>query len=720
MTYKYNGKITASCLLALLLTGCGGDSQDSSTSASAEATTQETAPTDTVVSSSPELVINEIVAKDSEAGHDWVELYAAGSQDITLGDYRLKDEDSESALPLPDVTLSPGQYYRLYCDDELADDETGIAIKLGSSDSVSLYHGDDLIDYLEWDQGQALIGFSFGHLPDGYGAIQTLTPTPETGNQAAERGPLMINEVAVAEGWFELYNNGSTSLDLRDYAIENSTADAAANLPDATLAPGEHRVVETNGSEVALELLAEDELKLIHDDETVDYLAWDASDAPQGYSFGATSDGSWINNILEVTRDQPNQALVFFHSDAVKDLHIDIGTDDWRALLDAPTEEAYFSADVTYLGVTTENIGFRTKGNSSLSHVAQSDSERYSFKVDSNEYVDGQKVLGMKKFNLNNNFKDPSYLRETLAYEMLRDLGVPAPRTAYVNLYINGELYGLYTLVEQVDGEFVERNFTDPEGDLYKPDGTGSDLVWIDDNFASYDGVALKTNEDSSDNQAFIDLLYALNKQGAAAPVVDVERLLKYLAVSTALSNLDSYQGPLAHNYYLYEEAGYFTLIPWDWNESFGSFAGNCSDDERLQLYIDEPTAESLSERPLLDVVLADDDLKAQYHDYLTQLLAGPLEPTTFSTRVVELADLIRASVYADPTAFFTPTEFETALNSDVNGIFGLTDFVEERGAAIEDQLSGATPSAGDGSGSCSGDSMIPGGPGGDMPPPPQ
>jgi spore coat protein CotH len=53
------------------------------------------------------------------------------------------------------------------------------------------------------------------------------------------------------------------------------------------------------------------------------------------------------------------------------------------------------------------------------------------------------------------------------------------------------------------------------------------------------------------------------------------------MAVSTAWSNLDSYQGSLAHNNYLYEQDGVFSLLPWDYNESFGIFSMGCWADIR-------------------------------------------------------------------------------------------------------------------------------------------
>ncbi|WP_232788047.1 CotH kinase family protein [Paraglaciecola sp. MB-3u-78] len=82
-------------------------------------------------------------------------------------------------------------------------------------------------------------------------------------------------------------------------------------------------------------------------------------------------------------------------------------------------------------------------------------------------------------------------MREVITYDLLTELGVPEPQHAFVNLYINEELFGLYLMVEAVDGEFAEKHFANSNGDMYKPDGTGSDLVWIDDNAASYSDINL-------------------------------------------------------------------------------------------------------------------------------------------------------------------------------------------------------------------------------------
>lgn len=720
-------------IITAFLNGCGSSSSttDSSSDSSDDTSSsviEDSIERDTVVDSFPALVINEIVAKDNgnAQGYDWIELYVAGSESIYLGDYSLIDDDAEELQALPAITLSPGEFYTLYATtDDTLEATNKVAIKLGSNDSVSLFKGDDLIDKLEWDKGEALYDFSFGHFPDATGEPQTLTPSFNATNITATRGPLVINEVVAKDpnggnDWFELYNNGSTSINLSQYSIidESDDIDAMA-LPNITLASDDYvRIYATSedpGSDyVAFKLGSSDSLSLILNDEVVDYLEWDDSDAPEAYSYGAYPDGAWRSSTLTPSTEATNTLASAFNTDTVENIYIEMSNDDWSDMITNALDEEEHVASVSYLGVTLENISIRTKGNSSLSAVANSNGERFSFKLDMNDYVSGQKLLNLKKLNLNNNYKDPTYMRETIAYNLMREMGVPAPRTAYANLYINGELHGLYTLVEQVDGEFLEQHFANSEGDLYKPDstgianGVGHDLKWIDSDFLSYTAIELKTNEDSSDNQALIQFLDELNNGNDYERILNVDGLLRYLAVSTALGNMDSYQGPLAHNYYIYDNSNQFSIIPWDMNESFGTFAMGCNAADITNLLIDEPTSGALSDRPLIANLLKNSDYVDSYHDYLADLINGGLDPDTLAITITEIADLIRSSVYDDPTAFFTSGEFEAALNSDVGTIPGLLSFATARVTSIQDQLDGTVASSGDGNGSCSANSGMP------------
>ncbi|WP_168161221.1 CotH kinase family protein [Desulfatibacillum aliphaticivorans] len=675
---------------------------------------------DTVEDSFPALVVNEAAAKAADGGDDWIEFYASGSEAVNLSDYSVVDDsDGRELAALPDVTLSPGEFYVIAAADDAPEDGSDyVPFKLGSNDCVSLFKGDDLIDQLEWDDGDALIGYSYGRYADGSEKVQTLSPTPGYENEMTERGPLVINEIMAKDpdggfDWFELFNAGDADLNLGQYlVVDDGDGQEPQVLPSLVLTPGAFLVVYAAGEEtdeapywVDFKLGKSDSLSLILNDEVVDYMEWEESDAPEGYAYGLYPDGSWERRPLEATPAAENEEVDFFLEAEVENIYIEISEEGWSSILADPTAEEYTTATITYRNVTLEDVAFRTKGNSSLQAVAGTDSIRYSFKVDMNYYVDGQKLLGMKKINLNNNYKDPSYMRERLGYDMMRSLDIPAPRLAYVNLYINGSLHGLYTLVEQVDSEFLENNFNNPEGDLYKPDGTGSDLLWIDSDFTSYSGLDLKTNEDSSDNMAFINMVDELNNGSGLESVISVDGVLRYLAVSTALSNLDSYQGTLAHNYYIYEQDGVFSIIPWDLNESFGTFAMDCQRNEALiSLYIDEPTSGDLADRPLIAKILENETYKAAYHGYLESLMSGAMNPATVAANIEETRTLISAHVANDPNRFYTFEEFEASLGyTDTGEIFGLQGFVDDRTENILGQLAGTEPSEGDGTGGCGG-----------------
>lgn len=672
--------------------------------------TEEVVVLDTITKNDAQLRVNEIVAKDENGDYDWIEFYASGNATVFLGDYSVADEDGE-LFDLPSKTLAPGEFYRVYASGEAVDGIETVDFKLGSSDQVSLFLGTDLIDQLSWNKEDALIGTSFGRYPDGSDAIATLIPSETAANVKATHGPLVINEVVASQNddsndWFELYNNSTHSILLSEYQIIDSSDDIEpVTLPEITLEAGSYAVIfavdEDPGSDfVPFKLGKEDQLTLTLNDETVDYIDWQESDVSAGYSYGLQTDGSWDRNTLSPTPAATNELPEFFAADTVESIYFEIDADQWQDLLDNAIDEEYHLTSVTYKDVTLDEVAIRTKGNSSLNSVARSGGERFSFNIDVNEYVDGQKLLGMKKFVLNNMFNDPSYMREYIAYDLLDEMGVATPQHSYVNVYVNNELKGLYLLVEFVNGDFVEKHFDNPEGDLYKPDGVGSDLQWINDDFTSYSDVELKTNEESSDNGAFMNFVYEM-EFGDAESVIEHDSVLRYMAVSVALSNLDSYHGALAHNYYIYEQDNIFSMLPWDLNESFGSFSMGCNGADIRELYIDEPTDGVLADKPLIAHVFANQDNLDTYHGYLTELIEGSLSSSAFAARVQGLSNLISEHVANDPTAFYSHSEFLQNQNTTVDRFYGLTSFIDYRVANMSRQLSGEIASSGNGRGFC-------------------
>lgn len=147
--------------------------------------------------------------------------------------------------------------------------------------------------------------------------------------------------------------------------------------------------------------------------------------------------------------------------------------DDWQDMLDNALSETYYAADVTINGQTFENVGIRPKGNTSLTQVASSDSDRYSFKIEFDHYQDGQTFWGLDKLVLNNLMSDATYLKEYFVYDMFAFLDMPASDYAMAEITVNGEPWGIYLALEGVEESFLTRNFGASPGELYKPENMG-------------------------------------------------------------------------------------------------------------------------------------------------------------------------------------------------------------------------------------------------------
>lgn len=437
-----------------------------------------------------------------------------------------------------------------------------------------------------------------------------------------------------------------------------------------------------------------------------------------------------------------------FREDAVNEINIEIDEADWQDMLENPLEEAYHRADVTINGETIGNVAIRTKGNNSLTSVANSDSDRYSFKLDFDYYEDSGNYYGLKKLCLNNNYGDSSNMREYISYHILEGMGVPTPGCGYSHITINGEEWGLYLAVEAIDEVFLATHFADATGDLYKPDGTGADLVYRGDDISTYTGLHLKTNLETADGSEIIALMQALESGEGLEEVLDVDEVLRYLAVNVALANYDSYLGGTTHNYYLYEENGVFSILPWDYNYAFGGFgdgevdiyepvnnsmggmpgerkerepgeqpngkmlteqdkggifgegqAKNAAKDEKMQMPEGKNGEaggmggrERSTEKPLVTTLLANEEYLARYEKYLRAITETYFSEETMAALVTQVHDLIAPYVAQDATAFYTYEEFEQACSVDPEDAYSLVYYAKNMSESILNQLAGGEP----------------------------
>lgn len=287
-----------------------------------------------------------------------------------------------------------------------------------------------------------------------------------------------------------------------------------------------------------------------------------------------------------VTAEPQDDASYVFDGTQVRTFEIEVSPEN-LAMLDAnPAAEQYVTGTLKFEGKTYEGVGVRYKGSkgsflvpctaaTSLLQPPGPKTGKCSIKIDIDHTDAEARFFGMKKVQLQAMARDTSLLRERLSYGLYREMGVAAPRTSHARVLINGQLEGVFLLVEQIDGRFTRPRFPDGgKGNLYKE-------VWPLYTDASTYVSALETNED--DNPS-VDNMLAFQRDLAAgmdsaSRWLDRDYTLSYLAVDRVLMNDDGVMhwycggalganpGPVAnHNYYWYEatDSARFWLVPWD------------------------------------------------------------------------------------------------------------------------------------------------------------
>lgn len=219
--------------------------------------------------------------------------------------------------------------------------------------------------------------------------------------------------------------------------------------------------------------------------------------------------------------------------------------------------------------------------------------------------------------------------------------------------------------------------------------GMGSDdvkLRYIDDDPDSYSNIfeSAKADLTKADKTRLIASLKALSEEEDLEDVLDLDEVLRYFVVHNFVRNGDSYTGSMVHNYYLYEEDGRLSMIPWDYNLAYGTFQGGDAGSE-VNAPIDTPVSGGDS-RPMVDWIFSSSEYTERYHQYFQEFL-DLVDPAAL---IDEAEALIAPYVEKDPTKFYTYEEFETGTET-------LRAFCRLRAESVLGQLDGSIPSTEDG-----------------------
>lgn len=356
----------------------------------------------------------------------------------------------------------------------------------------------------------------------------------------------------------------------------------------------------------------------------------------------------------------------YFLEDELQEVHIEIDENNLNYLLQNAMDEPYvMTTNVTIGDVTLGYCGLRTKGSYTLEHSYTDNhgSDRFSFTVNFGKYIKKkdygktQNFFGCNKISFNNFFFDKSMMKEFFALKLLDEMGLPTPQYGLAKLYINGNYYGVYAMVEAMDESILEQYYgvddkelssylCKPEGTkfLYKEISEDPSPLWEydEDTYADVqdmiptvtewvrklnllsEGTDFEGNAIDVNSEEYLELL---------SQVMDTDEVVKYFAVHSWLCQLDNMFVGLK-NFGLYvDQTGKSMIVPWDYDLSFGCYYPSTAETTanydidvlyKSQFRGDGSTAlqqrkNIYAQYPLFNVIYQNEQLMEQYHAYMRE-----------------------------------------------------------------------------------------------------
>ena len=365
-----------------------------------------------------------------------------------------------------------------------------------------------------------------------------------------------------------------------------------------------------------------------------------------------------------------------FNDEVEKSITIVISEDEWDNLDDVMKSyhsqfgnyrtDFYAQADMIYSDDAGEfeikDVGFRTRGNLSRTRIQNDDGSlnmshfKIKFDKDFDPLNDKREVFELEeidmKFNRNG---DETYLTEKYSLDLFNKMGVFAAQTTLAKFYIQiGEtthFYGIYTIFEPIDKNFIKRRLdrVESDGNLYKslwqnfgPANLGlnypNNAIGIKDESINYrPAYDLKTNKKVNDHFDLINFIQEINQRNGSnfklyiEDHFDVSMFLKYLAVGVLLGNPDDYRA-MGNNYYLYHNniKNMFMMIPYDYDHGLAQGWDGSPVFSNWTVGADIYAWGNLNKsilnveeypHPLVDKILHFPEYQEEYEGYLKQLI---------------------------------------------------------------------------------------------------
>ena len=437
----------------------------------------------------------------------------------------------------------------------------------------------------------------------------------------------------------------------------------------------------------------------------------------------------------------------YFLKEEIQTVHIEMEENNLNYLLQNAQDEPYVMTNTVTIGdVTLGYCGLRTKGSYTLEHAVTDNegSDRFSFTINFGKYIKKkdygakQNFFGCDKISFNNFFFDKTMMKEFFALKLLDEMGLPTPEYGIAKLYINGNYYGVYAMVEAMDHSILERYYGVDKDELSsylcKPEDTSflydeiqadPSLLWEQDedilkdvedmlptvnewvrclNFLS-NGMDFNGQTVDINSEEYLQLVDKL---------IDTDEVVKYFAVHSWLCQMDNmFDGYKNFGLYI-DRNGRALLVPWDYDLSFGCFYPSTAETTanypldvmyRMNFWDDEEEA-TVSKKvyesfPLFHIIYQNDTLMEKYHGYMAECSkVAALGGTVASTGKTYEPGYFNSVAEKMQEDIFAAAEEKLAKNvsymngirqpKDVrNGIPNLTRIIAMRAVGVLHQVNG-------------------------------
>ncbi len=421
---------------------------------------------------------------------------------------------------------------------------------------------------------------------------------------------------------------------------------------------------------------------------------------------------SFIGLLLLALFYQPSHAVQedFYDDTVLRTLQLQFSQPNWWQQLAANYQaKQNILATLTVDEATYEGVGVRFRGNTSYMMVT---SQKKSFNIEIDYTIEDQRLMGYKTLNLINCMNDPTFMREVLYSNTCR-WQIPSAKANFVKLVINGENWGIYANVQQLNAEFIEDWFPSYDGSQWRaegimgggggqiPGGGGQTpgrrlaglniaepalaepgggvtngvaaLTWQGSASTTYQQVyELKNTKQDDPWASLIHTCDVLNNTALAQlpdkleSVLDVDRVLWLCAYEIIFQDDDGYVNKRGSDYGLYyePETGRLHLMQYDGNE--------CMKANQWSLFYraDDPVV------PLMYRLMAITKYRQRYLAHVRTILNSFFTEDSLWPRIDAYLALIEQEVRTDNKKLYTTQAF-------LNGITELKSFVKTRRSTL-------------------------------------